>query len=323
MAICSSCGSEEGRVKLFDVISSSGIVKLCSGCLSGDAVPLKVPTEKQINSINKSGTLYQRLSREAGINPEEHKKSFFGNKSQEDLRKQEVNLRLLLDRSNDAQGKTEVLPQRRDDLIENFHWVIMRARRAKKFTITQVAKEIGETEASIKLAEQGVLPEGDYRIVSKLETVLGINILRPEIAERIRMQRTQLGFDNITTKEITIADLKDMKKEIPVEKKVPYWRRFMFGGAKKAKEQEEEEIRRLISHKTESGDDFFEDDDGATVDDFSEVEFDNTSVEISTGISMAGSKSRETGNIPKTKQSLADKEDLTDEEIDDLIFGRK
>jgi len=317
MAICSNCGVEEGKIKLFDVISSSGIVKLCSRCLSGDAVPLKTPTEKQINSINKRGSVYQRLSWEAGINPEEHKRSFFGSPGQEELKKQEVNLRMLIDKTNEAQGKVAISPQRRNDLIENFHWVIMRARRAKKMPIAQVAREIGESEAVVKKAEQGILPEGDYRIVNKLETLLEINILRPEIADRIRMHRTQLGFDNLTTKKITIADLRDMKKEAPVEKKIPYWRRFMFGAGKKAKEEEEKEVEKLISHKTESEDDFLDDEDGATVDDFSEVEFDNTSVEISTGINMG--KVRTGRDSP----SSSDKEDLSEDEMDDLIFGRK
>ena len=316
MTICSNCGVNQEVVKLFDVISPSGIVKLCSGCLSGDAVALKTPTENQIKSINKSESLYQRLSREAGIDPEEHKKSFFGSAQHKKIKKQEVNLRKLIDRNNESNGNP-VSPQKRDDLVENFHWVIMRARRAKKFTVSHLAREIGETEKTIKLAERGVLPEGDYRVVTKLEAILSINLLRPEIAERIRMQRTQLGFDNVSTKGITIADLKEMKpKDMPKIKKIPYWRRFMFGGAKKIKEQEEQEVNELINSKVDDG--FL--DDGATASDFSEVEFDETSVEISTGIKADRDVAREKADKRKNSKG---KDGLSPEEIDDLIFGRK
>ena len=34
----------------------------------------------------------------------------------------------------------------RADLVDNFHWIIMRARRMKKLTQAQFAKEIGESE---------------------------------------------------------------------------------------------------------------------------------------------------------------------------------
>lgn len=332
MTICSNCGVSEEEIKLFDVIAPAGIVKLCSGCLSEDAVALKKPTESQIKSINKSESLYQRLSREAGLDPEEHKKSFFGSEQHKKMEKQEVNLRKLIDRNNEEDGP-QIVPQKRDDLVENFHWVIMRSRRSKKFTIAHLAKEIGETEKAIKLAERGVLPEADYRIVTKLETILGINLLRPEIAERIRMQRTQLGFDDVSTKGITISDLEDRKVEdIPKTKKISYWRRFMFGGAKKIKEQEEKKIKDLIDSKIDDG--FLE--DGAAASDFSEVEFDETSVIISTGIrkdrDIARDIALENANVgvrvdarekANKKVDSGSKDDISVEEIDDLIFGRK
>ncbi len=319
MTLCSNCSARQEEVKLFDVISPSGIVKLCSSCLSGDAVEFKKPTDNQINNINKSESLYQRLSREAGLDPEEHKKSFFGSPQKEAVQKQEVNLRNIIDRTDNLSGAEKITPQKRDDLVEKFHWVIMRARRAKKITTADLAREIGENESVVKLAEKGVLPEVDYKVITKIETILGINLLRPEIAERIRVQRTQLGFDNLTTKELTISDLKEMKPaDLPKAKKVPYWRRFMFGGGKKIKEQEEQEINELISSKEDDG--FLDDSSGAGASDFSKVEFDGTSVEISTGITP----DREiVPDKPSKKETPATDDDLTGEEIDDLIFGRK
>lgn len=277
MVECSSCGVSDTHNRLFDVISSEGIVKLCKDCLTPGSVPLKKPSEEQINNIHKTESLYNRLSNVAGLDPEEHKKNIFGSKQSEEIKKQEVNLRVLIER-NLAEKKKEEPVSKRTDLIDNFHWVIMRARRHKKMTITELAREIGERESFVKLAESGNIPEGDYNVIMKLEKVLGINILTPEIAERIANQKMQLGFDNTSSKELTIADLRERNPEKP--KKVPYWKRLMFGSsAKKVEEPTEEELSNEDS-----------------------VEFDDTSLEIE------GKK--------------VDKKDLSQGDIDDLIFGR-
>ena len=64
----------------------------------------------------------------------------------------------------------------RPDLVDNFHWLIMIERRKRKLTQEQLAKEIGESETVIKMAEQGFLPEDDYKIITKLESFLGVKI---------------------------------------------------------------------------------------------------------------------------------------------------
>lgn len=43
------------------------------------------------------------------------------------------------------------------DLIDNFNWAIMRARRAMHLSQQQLAEAIGESEAAIRRAEQGLL----------------------------------------------------------------------------------------------------------------------------------------------------------------------
>ena len=110
----------------------------------------------------------------------------------------------------------------------------------------------------------------------------------------------------------------------------------MFGGAKKLRKKQEKEVNELINQKV---DDF--DEDTASASDAADVEFNDNSVEISTGFSSGEEEEKE---VPKGKskelteeeqiqraiqkaqgkpKGYADKKELTDEEIDDLIFGRK
>jgi len=318
---CSKCGAIGG--KLFDVISGEGIVKVCKRCLAEENVPIiRKPTQQQIDSINKDETLYNRLSQTAGLDAEEHKKNIFGSEQKKELIKQEATLRDLVDKRFDKFVKEKV--EKRDDLIDNFHWIIMRARRNKKMTIPHLAQEIGETEKVIKLAEQGILPKGDYKIVRKLERILGINILKPEISERLEMQRKQLGFDETTTKELTISDLQEMKKdEIVREQKEPYWRRVMSKLIKKENPEMNVEFVEINGENVPKAPGFekeeeFKEDDTFEFEDMkkSEIEFDDTSLEmINTVPELDIEESKE-------EEKVENQRELTQDEIDDILYGR-
>jgi len=176
---CFKCGISEDQAQLYDAIIGSGIVKVCPKCSYQRNYPLiKTPT------INDSSNIGQ-----------------------------ETSLRALVDSRFNRKQKAEV--KKRDDLVDNFHWVIMRARRSRKLSQDQLAKEIGESETTIKMAEKGMLPNGDYKLVSKLETVLRIKILKRKAQEELEKQKLASGLelDPVTTKVLTISDLVDMKKE--------------------------------------------------------------------------------------------------------------
>lgn len=62
------------------------------------------------------------------------------------------------------------------ELILNFHWELVRVRRERNLTRKKVAEAIGETEESIKMVENGILPRDDFVFINKLQKYLGINI---------------------------------------------------------------------------------------------------------------------------------------------------
>ena len=135
-----------------------------------------------------------------------------------DVQREDLNLKRVVNKNVERVVSTEKRP--RPDLVDHFHWVIMRFRRQKKLTQEQLAKEISEPLDSIMKAEQGVLPDKDYILVRKLENALGIRLLKDEVA---RMQAPieapvskpilkVLKFEPSTTKELTIADLRRIKE---------------------------------------------------------------------------------------------------------------
>jgi ribosome-binding protein aMBF1 (putative translation factor) len=113
-----------------------------------------------------------------------------------------------------------------NNLAENFHWQIMMARRNKAISQRKLAEVIGESETSIKMIEQGELPQNSDKLISKIEQYLRINLRK-----NTNQQNSQIGiaqnqkieeqnppariikYDEKALKNITISDLVKMKKE--------------------------------------------------------------------------------------------------------------
>jgi len=209
---CSVCGVSRKKVRLLDAISSKGIVKICEACSKAEDMPiLRRPTTFQLKESEKRPRIYDMLSsvREQG------KESWREPEKKYEKTKTEITLRKIVDRNYEKIVPKEKEP--RPDLVDNFHWIIMRTRRLKKLTQEQLAKEISESTAAIKMAEQGILPEDDYRLVNKLEGFLGINLVKgvskiPEFSPEKSPARI-IKFDTKTMQNLTIADLKGMKEQ--------------------------------------------------------------------------------------------------------------
>ena len=192
---CFKCGISGEKARLFDVIESSGIVKVCSHCFSGGSMPLiKKPTSSQLKDSEKQQTYRESI------------KAF--SKAPSNLnRKEDVNLREIIDKNLKINISEDVKP--RPYLMDNFHWVIMRARRAKHISREQFARDLGESETLVKMIEQGVLPEDDNRIINKIEGYLAITLRKPEFEEKTK--KREVGFDSVSVMNLTVSDLKEMK----------------------------------------------------------------------------------------------------------------
>jgi len=272
---CFKCGLPGNKVRLFDAISGEGIEKICGECAKGEDIPIiKRPTTEQLKESERKQSVYQRLSRVAG----------FGRGSNGVEGTPEVTLREIVDMNLKDRPVDEDSPasKPRPDLVENFHWIIMRARRMKKISHTQLAREIGESEVALKMAEKGILPEDDYILVNKLEKFLGIKLLRGDVTEELdKIKPRRLAFDDATAKNLTIGELQKMKQD----------RGEVLGDVKREE--------KVISEKPENGD---------LEEDIEEVEIIEDDINLGEEIVIGDE---------------VDNKELTDEEVDDILYGRK
>jgi len=237
---CFKCGISSEKVRLFDGVSRDGVVRLCVPCSREESIPIiKKPTTFQLKSSEKKGSVYERLSRASGFGYSSKEEFEKAKKEREDLKKEEVTLRSIINKN--LKIKTQFVSRDnvpRVKLIENFHWIIMRRRRERKLTISQLADSIGESEISIKMIEQGKLPEDDYRLVNKLENYLSIRISkegadtsRIPIREEVRKNPLRaFDFRGGEVNDLKIADLQRIKME--KEMRASSWGEESDGGNK-------------------------------------------------------------------------------------------
>ncbi len=222
MSECFRCGISSEKAKLYDVLSNRGVVKLCDNCNHIEKLPvIRRPSEEEIlDSKNpRSKSVRDRLESMNKIKVP-HK---------------EVTLRTLIDK--DYNSKRVQPPS---DLISNFNWAIQRMRRHRRITRQEFAKGIGESEATVRMIEQGYLPDSSYKIINKIEGYFGVSLRKTDssgfssvgkpkefvfdesLSEREKEQPgKKLNFEKEEVKKLTIRDLLGIKKKKEDKEKNP------------------------------------------------------------------------------------------------------
>jgi len=173
MKFCIKCGISDEKVALFEVITYEGVSSACKEC--SEALKLPVISNKgySFEKIDKGLSVYERLSRMKGISPVRMPEK------NDALKKEEITLREIVEK-NFRNSKKIDSRKNPNDLIYNFHWVIMRVRRGRHLTQEDLALSINEPVIIIKNMEKGILQENYHRIAKKLEDSLGISIFKDE-----------------------------------------------------------------------------------------------------------------------------------------------
>ena len=171
-------------------------------------------------------TVYERMTKLSGVDPKERE----ARKQQEEKAKQSEEMRQVMDKKfreelYNSSTKKDVSGE--SNLIRNFHWEILKARRDRKLTQAQLADVIGESELSIRMAERGILPRERERLIKKLESYLRIKLTKDSPADSQQAVEQQTESAQI---------------EIPAEEtKKKFSIRSLFGLKKKTKKIEPEE----------------------------------------------------------------------------------
>lgn len=173
MGNCFKCHRDEGEVRLFDVIYGNEMAKMCERCAIIEDIPIiKRPTTSQLKEAEKNYSVYQRLKRMSGLEKKEEKQDNVLSRLQE----------------LDTHPELEMPEKSSLNLVHNFHWWIMRARRNKGLSQRQLAWALGESEAAIKMIEKGELPGEPEILVKKLEQFFQIK-LREKTEKEIEAEK--------------------------------------------------------------------------------------------------------------------------------------
>ncbi|MEM4326065.1 MAG: hypothetical protein QXU40_02075 [Candidatus Pacearchaeota archaeon] len=197
---CKICGASDEIIDLFEAISirDKGLIKICELCSKREGLPIiKKPTEAQLKKA-------------------EERPRYFGGYKPQDSTSLKTEKEFTLRKGVEKGQNQYSYPMKKglgSELIDNFGWVIMVARRKKKLTQEDLAREIGEPIENIKKIEEGILIENYKDLINKLEKTLGIQIKKWSKDENIT-EPANLKFDLVTTQKITIGDLKRMKEEL-------------------------------------------------------------------------------------------------------------
>ena len=193
---CFKCGIQDERALLFDAISTSGIVKICRRCSIVEDIPLiRVKTEQDIEEQRKT----EKAKQDA------QKLSYMKHTRGDDLA-----LRRLVDSNFKKLNEDMAL---KDTLIDNFHWIMLRTRRAKHLTQTQLARAIREPEIMINTLERGFVPEKSREVITKLENYLFVRLRKGDSRNDAKSHIISLGG----AANLRVADLKDEMKMQAIE----------------------------------------------------------------------------------------------------------
>ena len=214
---CFKCGATKDKAILFDVISSKGIRHICNDCYKNENLPIVEKHDFRERNAEKHLTVHERLVAASGID-NVRQKTFEENK---EILKQNLKLKDVVN-TNFKKTLDKITP--REDLIPNFHWVVMRARRMKHITQGKMAEIIAEPELSIKMLEEGIVGKDSDVLIQKIERYLDINLFNcpaMKIEEPVPSgEITEFAIDDVKNQDLVIADL----KEEGSEKKSPFWK---------------------------------------------------------------------------------------------------
>jgi ribosome-binding protein aMBF1 (putative translation factor) len=217
MTECFKCGASGTNILFFDVVNRAGVVKLCEKCLKEEMLPVvRKPSSYDFKERDSKQSVYERLSKLAGLNSKEHKKNTFEEREKQrgNLRGQEITLKQIVERN--LKLNTSPSQEQKGDLIPNFHWTIMRARRARKLTQDQLAKEINESPSVISSLEIGNIPDNCRQVINKLESFFSIRLWK-DASMRTAPVKVDLSkglkLDPLTTRHVTIGEIKKFKEE--------------------------------------------------------------------------------------------------------------
>ena len=165
MQSCDICSITSTEVRIFDAIHELRMTNLCERCSIIENIPIiKTPNPEQLKE-SETTRVSDRMKDLSGLREPEKPDTFF----------KEDRLKEL-----DSNPNLELPEKENLNLVDNFHWEIMKQRRRRGQSQKQLAESLGESEIAIQMIEKGKLPENAKRIISKLEQIFQNKLIKVE-----------------------------------------------------------------------------------------------------------------------------------------------
>lgn len=175
MEKCVRCGINGDDVRLFDAIYDGKMECICERCSIIENIPIiKKPSSSQLKESEKAFGVYDRMKHISGILEDKKEESFFIEDKLKEL---------------DNMPESELPEREKLNLIEHFHWHIMKQRRKKGLTQEQLASAIGEGLVVIQMIEKGKFPENAEILLRKLEQFFQVRLKKITETERILIEK--------------------------------------------------------------------------------------------------------------------------------------
>lgn len=293
---CEKCGVSEDKASLFDVVFEDKLVHMCKLCAEFEDLPVIRKVSGYDGGVpeERHQSVYERMTKISGVKRDINNAPKIN--PRDSIIKKDMTLRDVVERGMKNKVETQPVVMRRPDLIGNYHWIVMRARRSRKMSHVQLADEIGESPDVLMRIERGIIPEKDL-VLRKLEKALKVRLFvaSPEDKEEYfssvvgeneliekKFSDKSINLDPELSSALSVGDMKELEEKMPVEDKISYWRKLKAKVFGKKKEDFSEEKK---------------------------VEVESEEIVVP--------------EEPAKKESIKNKKDLNSKEINELIFGQK
>jgi len=167
---CVRCNVNGDEVRLFDAVYEGKMGSLCERCSIIENIPIiKKPNASQLRESEKGLGVYSRMRRLTGIRDSQEEDTFFVEDKLKEL---------------DENPSLETPEKNKLNLIEHFHWEIMKNRRRKGLSQKQLAETLGESEVVIQMIEAAKFPENAEQLITKLEQFFQVKLRNISDTER-------------------------------------------------------------------------------------------------------------------------------------------
>ena len=204
MKRCYLCEVSEEKAFLYEGVAKEGFVHVCRGCYVKNEIPL-IETKKLEEGFEKKMSVRERLMGLSGVRRPEIGKAEAVEKPQEEA----DTLKKIIEKNfkeNVSEEKREY-----DDLVENFHWIIMRRRRILKLSQENFAKAVYEPTIVIEHMEKKVLPKDYVALIKKVQSFLRINLFKNQ--EKFNLDPTSLASESKISTGVTISDMRGLHEQ--------------------------------------------------------------------------------------------------------------